>query len=137
MDRSSVSRWPESPCSITLAWPFCPVDCTDVGVHVFDLRHQYRKHAWDVEGTVGLTVETFLLTPIALGFLLYWGNEGQLVFGHLGWEMNTLVVLSGVVTSIPLIFFALKQCNDCGIVTIGFFAVHISDDRISDRGANV
>lgn len=84
----------------------------------FSIYGVIRKHA-QVDGTVGLTVETLLLFPIALGFLIVWGSEGTLVFGQAGMEVNTLVVLSGLVTSVPLICFA-QAVQRLRIVTIGF-----------------
>lgn len=84
----------------------------------FSIYGVIRKHA-PVEGTVGLTVETLLLTPLALGLLLVWGNDGQLVFGHSSWQTDTLVILSGLVTTIPLICFA-QAVQRLRLVTIGF-----------------
>lgn len=77
-----------------------------------------RKHT-PVDGTVGLTVETLLLAPIALGFLLIWGFNGQLAFGNTGWQVTVFIMLSGLVTSIPLICFA-QAVQRLKIVTIGF-----------------
>src|SRR5262249_49366696 len=46
-------------------------------------------------------------------------NEGRLVFGQLNGRIDTLIVLSGLVTSIPLICFA-QAVKRLRIVTIGF-----------------
>jgi chloramphenicol-sensitive protein RarD len=84
----------------------------------FSVYGVIRKHA-PVEGTVGLAVETLLLAPLALGFLLIWNDQGRLVFGQSGWEIDTLIILSGLVTTVPLIFFA-QAVRRLRIVTIGF-----------------
>jgi chloramphenicol-sensitive protein RarD len=53
-----------------------------------------------------LTVESALLTPVALGYLVFLQVTGGLTFGHLGWAHNLLLIASGLVTVIPLLFFA-------------------------------
>src|SRR4029450_7498113 len=53
-----------------------------------------------------LTVESAVLTPVALGYLAFLQVTGDLTFGHLGWAHNVLLMASGLVTVIPLLFFA-------------------------------
>jgi len=53
-----------------------------------------------------MTVESALLTPIALGYLIYLQSVGSLTFGHLGWSHSLLVMATGLVTVVPLLFFA-------------------------------
>ena len=53
-----------------------------------------------------LTIESAVLTPIALGYLAFLQLTGGLTFGHLGWAHNQLLMASGLVTVIPLLFFA-------------------------------
>ena len=53
-----------------------------------------------------LTVESALLTPVALGYLIFLQVTGGLTFGHLGWAHSLLLVASGLVTVVPLLFFA-------------------------------
>jgi len=53
-----------------------------------------------------LTVESALLTPIALGYLAFLQVTGGLTFGHLGRGHSLLLVASGLVTVIPLLCFA-------------------------------
>jgi chloramphenicol-sensitive protein RarD len=69
----------------------------------FGLYGLLRKAA-PVDGLVGLSVETSLLLPLATGFLLW--PEGAGIFGHHGWELDMLLVCSGVVTAVPLMCFA-------------------------------
>lgn len=58
-----------------------------------------------VESIEGLTVETILLAPVALIYVLWLAGQGQLVFGqHAG--MSVLLALAGVVTAVPLLLFA-------------------------------
>lgn len=53
-----------------------------------------------------LTIESALLTPIAVGYLIFLQATGALTFGHLGWAHNLLLIATGVVTVVPLLFFA-------------------------------
>jgi len=53
-----------------------------------------------------MTVESALLTPIALGYLIYLQSAGTLTFGHLGWSHSLLVMATGLVTVVPLLFFS-------------------------------
>jgi chloramphenicol-sensitive protein RarD len=52
-----------------------------------------------------LTVESALLTPVALGYLIFLQSAGTLTFGHFGWSHNVLLVATGLVTVVPLLFF--------------------------------
>ena len=67
----------------------------------------------------GLMVETLLLAPIALAYL-YWltaGNANH--FGELGWRTDGLLMLAGVVTSVPLALFA-AGARRLTLTTMGF-----------------
>lgn len=72
-----------------------------------------------VEAMVGLTVETLLLAPFALGYLLYLGNIQQGNFLTSSLRLDLLLPLSGIVTAIPLLLFvgAAKRLQ---LATTGF-----------------
>ena len=57
-----------------------------------------------VESLAGLTVETALLFPVALGWLLIGGAEGRPMFG-VGGQETALLVAAGVVSTVPLLCF--------------------------------
>ena len=57
-----------------------------------------------VESLAGLTVETALLFPIALGWLLLGGSEGRPMFGTGGHE-TVLLISAGIVSTVPLLCF--------------------------------
>ncbi len=59
-----------------------------------------------VESVPGLAVETLLLFPLALGWLVWCELQGTCAFGHQGPLVNGLLVGSGVVTATPLALFA-------------------------------
>lgn len=54
----------------------------------------------------GLTVETLLLAPFAIGLLVWRHQQGIGVLGHVDGRTQMLVVGSGVITAIPLLLFA-------------------------------
>lgn len=72
-----------------------------------------------VAPTVGLAVETMLVTPVALALVGYWAATGV---GHLSntWSTDLLFIGSGVTTSLPLLWFnnAAKRLR---LSTVGFF----------------
>ena len=58
-----------------------------------------------VTAVPGLAVETLVLLPVAVGYLLVLGSQGTGSFGaHGGWHVVALVS-SGVVTAVPLLMF--------------------------------
>lgn len=58
-----------------------------------------------VESLEGLTIETGLLTPIALGYMAWLASNDALVFGD-AVGMTGLLVLAGAITAVPLLLFA-------------------------------
>ncbi len=57
-----------------------------------------------VDGVTGLAAETILLLPAAIAYLVYIAQEGRIVFAQLNWSTDLLLLLAGVVTSVPLIW---------------------------------
>ena len=55
---------------------------------------------------LGLGLETFLLAPLALAFLVWREHIGEGAFGHAGTSVHVLLVCAGVVTAVPLLLFA-------------------------------
>jgi chloramphenicol-sensitive protein RarD len=58
------------------------------------------------DALVGLTVETALLTPVALAFLLFEGLRGAGAFGVISRQMDLLLASAGIITAVPLLWFA-------------------------------
>jgi chloramphenicol-sensitive protein RarD len=54
----------------------------------------------------GLTLETLLLAPVAIGFLLWQHHSGAGALGRAGLKVQLLILSSGIVTAIPLLLFA-------------------------------
>ena len=54
----------------------------------------------------GLTLETLMLLPFALGYLAWCGMQNTLVFGELTPLQKTVLFASGAATTLPLLAFA-------------------------------
>ncbi len=68
---------------------------------------------------VGLTWETLLLSAPALGYLLWLRHSEQLWFTHSTVLIDTLLVLSALITVLPLVWFNLAA-KHLRLTTIGF-----------------
>ncbi len=66
----------------------------------------------------GLFVETLLMSPVALGYLLWLAAEDAGAFGRLGSSTDLLLVAAGVVTSVPLLLF-LEAARRVRLSTLG------------------
>jgi len=64
-----------------------------------------RKQA-PADPLTGLLAETLMVTPLALGFIVYQYTSGQGAFLVGNPKMDALLAISGVVSSVPLILFA-------------------------------
>jgi chloramphenicol-sensitive protein RarD len=84
----------------------------------FSLYGLFRKQA-GVDGLIGLTVETLLLGPIALGYLVWLAVSGKASMGRGDLSLDLLLLLSGVVTTIPLFCFA-EAARRLPLTTLGF-----------------
>ncbi|HEX4613863.1 MAG TPA: EamA family transporter RarD [Urbifossiella sp.] len=72
----------------------------------FGIYGLIRKQA-PVESMTGLTVESLLMLPPSLGFLIYLSATGANHFGSDG-PTNALLAFSGIVTVVPLLAFTLS-----------------------------
>ncbi len=63
------------------------------------------KKKADVGSSEGLALETILLTPVALVYLLATHAQGGGTFGHAGWANALLLAGTGLITAIPLLLF--------------------------------
>ncbi len=84
----------------------------------FGLYGLLRKTA-HVDSMVGLTAETALLTPIALLYLGYLANRGDIVFGTGSATTTLLLALAGVITAVPLLWF-VEGVRRLRLSTMGF-----------------
>jgi chloramphenicol-sensitive protein RarD len=71
----------------------------------FSLYGLIRKTV-GIDALQGLAVETILLVPFAAGYLIWCEAQGTGMLGHSNASIATLLLLSGIVTSVPLFLFA-------------------------------
>jgi chloramphenicol-sensitive protein RarD len=71
----------------------------------FGLYGLIRKTA-KVDALPGLAIEMMMLTPIALGYLVWCAMTGIGSFTNAGTHVDVLLVLSGVITATPLWLFS-------------------------------
>jgi chloramphenicol-sensitive protein RarD len=67
----------------------------------------------------GLFFETALLAPLAIAYLIYLETTGTLAFGRAGWWMSILLISTGVVTAVPLLWFGYAA-RHLRLTTLGF-----------------
>jgi len=67
----------------------------------------------------GLFIETVLLVPAALAYLLWLKTNGTLVFDRGGSWLSSLLISTGVVTAVPLFWFGYAA-RYLRLTTIGF-----------------
>ncbi|MFJ7952094.1 EamA family transporter RarD [Lysinibacillus sp. NPDC096418] len=71
------------------------------------------------DATRGLAIETLFILPFALGFYVYLFMTGQASFLHVDVKTDILMIVSGVVTAVPLILFA-KGAQNIPLYLLGF-----------------
>lgn len=60
----------------------------------------------NIDALPGLAIETILLAPFAIGYLVWCEMQGSGALGHQTTTVDVLLLAGGVVTSIPLFLFA-------------------------------
>lgn len=84
----------------------------------FSLYGLIRKQT-PVNSLNGLLVETLLLSPIALIYLIPHLQAGDLAFLHQSWQLDLLLMAAGIVTTVPLSLFA-AGARRITLTTLGF-----------------
>lgn len=59
-----------------------------------------------IDSAVGLALETMVVTPIALGYMVFLFIQGKQSFLALSLQTDLLLIGAGVVTAVPLLYFA-------------------------------
>ncbi|MDD2273076.1 MAG: EamA family transporter RarD [Desulfuromonadaceae bacterium] len=72
-----------------------------------------------VDALVGLTVETLLVAPVAVAYLVFVSLNGAGSFPLSGIKINSLLMFSGIVTAVPLLLFA-TAARRLKLATVGF-----------------
>jgi chloramphenicol-sensitive protein RarD len=67
----------------------------------------------------GLTIETFFITPLALGYYIWLFIDNRAVFLHSDVKTDTLLIFTGIATALPLVLFA-KGAQRIPLYMVGF-----------------
>lgn len=67
----------------------------------------------------GLTIETFFITPIAIGYYVWLFMGDHAIFLHSDLRTDVLLVFTGVATALPLVLFA-KGAQKIPLYMVGF-----------------
>lgn len=84
----------------------------------FSLYGLLRKTV-KADGPVGLAVETSLLLPLVLVFLIVRASRGEMAFLHISRSLDGLLLLAGLITTMPLLWFT-NAVRRLRLATIGF-----------------
>jgi chloramphenicol-sensitive protein RarD len=84
----------------------------------FGLYGLLRKKS-GVRPIPGLFLETTLLTPVAAGYLIYLQGAGNGALASAGWTMILLLISTGLVTGLPLVWFG-HAARHLRLTTLGF-----------------
>lgn len=79
----------------------------------------YLRKVAEVEALEGLTIETTLLVPIALGYLWWSQSSGSGGLGRWDWPTVIMLVAGGAITTIPLLLFT-AAARRLPLSTLGF-----------------
>lgn len=75
-----------------------------------------------LSGTVaipGLFFETTMLLPVAIAYLCILQSKGTLFFGPIHWTQSLILISSGLVTGLPLVWFG-HAARHLRLTTVGF-----------------
>ncbi len=84
----------------------------------FSLYGLLRKTV-PADGPVALTVETCLLLPLVVAFVAVKAARGEMAFLHVSRTIDLLLVLAGLVTTVPLLWFT-NAVRRLRLATVGF-----------------
>ena len=106
MNRAQVAAIALAALAVgVLTWEAGQVPVVALGLTISWGFYAYLKKRLPLGPNQGFMLEVLILSPLALGFLVWVGAEGGLVFGADGW-LTGLLLLAGVVTAVPLMIYA-------------------------------
>lgn len=77
------------------------------------------KKKIQLDAARGLAIETLFILPFAFGYYVYLYSQSDMAFLHINIKTDILMVLSGIVTAIPLVLFA-KGAQRIPLYLMGF-----------------
>lgn len=117
-------------------WQYVAVGLAGVGVIILTVRfgsipwvslslalsfglYGLTKKLLNYDATIGLTMETMLVTPFAIIYLVMTGAHGFGSFGSISMLSTLLLIGAGIVTALPLFYFA-KGTQLIPLYMVGF-----------------
>ncbi len=76
------------------------------------------KKRVQVSSTVSVAAESLVMSPLAVGYLVFLHSSGEGTFGHHGAGHAGLLIASGLITALPLLCFA-QGAKSLPLATIG------------------
>lgn len=117
-------------------WQFVSIALAFIGVGF--LTYQYGRVPWvaltlavsfavyglvkklsKLSSLTGLAAETMMVAPLALGFLIFQISTQAVAYVDISLWMVAMIILTGVVTSVPLLLFA-QGAKRVSLSTLGF-----------------
>ncbi|MCH5584787.1 EamA family transporter RarD [Shimazuella sp. AN120528] len=77
------------------------------------------KKLVQVDAILSLALETIFLTPFAIAYLFFEESNGTGSLGHVSTTIIILLILSGILTAVPLLWFGIGQ-KRVSMFTMGF-----------------
>lgn len=74
----------------------------------------------NLPSVAGLTVETIIVSPAAIAWLVWLSMNDRMEFGQLGLQTDVLLIMGGFVTSFPLLCFAAAVTR-LSLTVVGMF----------------
>lgn len=106
--------------TLYLAWFLGTPPWISLGLAISFGTYGLLRKRLDVGPMVGLLWETLLLAPLALAFMAWSLSSGNLSFAGGSVRLDVLLVLAGLVTTLPLIWFNLAA-RTLTLTVLGFF----------------
>ncbi len=100
-------------------WQFGSLPVIALGLAISFALYGLLRKKIGIDVQTGLLIETLWLLPLAGLYLLIFADNSASMSVY-SWNLNVLLVLSGAVTTIPLLFFA-SAANCLRLSTLGFF----------------
>lgn len=104
---------------VLMTWQFGQVPWISVILAVSFAIYGAVKKKMMMDPITSITLETLLVMPLAVIYLVYLWLSGESHFGSMNWTLTLLLIGAGVVTATPLILFS-QGANLLPLNVLGF-----------------
>ncbi|HEM8864767.1 TPA: EamA family transporter RarD [Providencia stuartii] len=101
-------------------WQFGSVPVIGLSLAVTFATYGLLRKKLGVDAQTGMTFETLWLLPVGVIFLLFFADSPTSNMAMNDWHLNVLLILAGVITTVPLLLFT-EAANHLRLSTLGFF----------------